>query len=388
MYNNILWIVGGNEGFGVRRATLSLAAALHTLGWRVDFVALADGGFSDEIRSLNYTLDCLMGKRAEEAGHHTNFYSNVWKHFRQQWQCRGQLEMIVRTRKPEWLHVRHNHLLFMAGFAARATKIPAYWHLPNTINRRLPFNLQAISYQLFCRWAGIRPLGNSKHTADSLGYRFVNTRVLHLGIDPIHFNPRAEFPTLSRAEVGLDESTPVFAIIARVIPAKAQDRVLDAVIELLRDGEHVQLVMVGGPVESEFYHRLQARVTAAGVGHAVKFVPPVSDPRPWFALADVIINSRTGAEPFGLTIVEAMLMERPVLACRAGGPGETVLDGETGWLIDDLSVAGYKAGIARALNDRARWRAMGRAGCDRAMKYFTIAMVAKKYLELAESDSR
>ncbi len=39
-------------------------------------------------------------------------------------------------------------------------------------------------------------------------------------------------------------------------------------------------------------------------------------------------------ESFGMTIIEAMSYERPVIAAKAGGPNDIVIDGETGFLID------------------------------------------------------
>lgn len=384
----VLWLIDGAEGYGVRRATLSLAGALCRSACQVHFVSLNAGSFAAEIRESGYDIDVLSAGPSAITASKGGFFANIWCQFGRQWKWRHRLVEIAQVYQPDWLHVFHNQLLISAGMTARATGRPVYWNLPNTINRRLPFNLQALAYQLFCRWANIRPLGNSRHTSDSLGHRFVNSRVLYHGTDAAHFNPSAGFQPLSRGEVDLEESSPIFAIIARVIPAKAQDRVVEAVIQLLQAGERLQLVIVGGPVDSEFYRCLQARVEAAGVSQAIKLLPPVADPRPWFSLADVIINSRTGPEPFGLTIVEAMLLERPVLACRAGGPAETVLDGATGWLIDDLTVAGYKAGICRALADRAKWCDMGRVGRKRALRDFTIEAVAKKYLEIVEGDRK
>jgi glycosyltransferase involved in cell wall biosynthesis len=50
-------------------------------------------------------------------------------------------------------------------------------------------------------------------------------------------------------------------------------------------------------------------------------------------LADVVISASTEPEGFGRVIVEAQAMGRPVIATDHGGARETVLAGETGWLV-------------------------------------------------------
>ncbi len=50
-------------------------------------------------------------------------------------------------------------------------------------------------------------------------------------------------------------------------------------------------------------------------------------------LADVVVSASTEPEGFGRVIVEAQAMGRPVVATDHGGARETVLPGETGWLV-------------------------------------------------------
>jgi len=54
-----------------------------------------------------------------------------------------------------------------------------------------------------------------------------------------------------------------------------------------------------------------------------------------------------GEEDFGMTPVEAQAAGRPVIAYRAGGALETVLDGQTGVFFDDQTVQGVTEGILR-----------------------------------------
>lgn len=99
-------------------------------------------------------------------------------------------------------------------------------------------------------------------------------------------------------------------------------------------------------------------------------------------LIDVAINSRIDAEPFGLSVVEAMAMETPVLVHASGGPAETVIDGETGCHFHDISVHGFASALKRALQDRNRWCDMGRNARLHVMNGFTVTKEVDRYLDI------
>jgi len=78
-------------------------------------------------------------------------------------------------------------------------------------------------------------------------------------------------------------------------------------------------------------------------------------------------------EHFGIVPVEAMYAGIPVLAANTGGPLETVVDGETGWLKDVKDVGAWTAVMTRVLRgvDEEDYRAMGMKGKKRATELFS-----------------
>ena len=57
-----------------------------------------------------------------------------------------------------------------------------------------------------------------------------------------------------------------------------------------------------------------------------------------------------GIEDFGIVPVESQACGTPVVALNAGGARETVIDGETGVLVDGTSVEAFAGGLERALS--------------------------------------
>ena len=68
-----------------------------------------------------------------------------------------------------------------------------------------------------------------------------------------------------------------------------------------------------------------------------------------YVLADVVVSASTDPEGFGRTIVEAQAMGRPVIATDHGGARETVVPGNTGWLVPPGDSAALAAAIGEVL---------------------------------------
>ena len=86
------------------------------------------------------------------------------------------------------------------------------------------------------------------------------------------------------------------------------------------------------------------------------------------------------AEPFGLVIIEAMALGKPVIAAGAGGPLEIVADGETGLLFAPGNSDSLAAGMKRLLTDADLRKRMGEAGRKRYEEMFTAQQMAEKML--------
>lgn len=195
-------------------------------------------------------------------------------------------------------------------------------------------------------------------------------RLEHLpsGVDADRFRPDPQARDDLRERYGLGDR-PVVVCISRLVPRKGQDMLIKAWPEIRRRSDGAKLVIVGGGPYAETLHRLAAD---HGVDNDVVFTAgvPSAELPGHYAMADVFAmpcRTRGGGldvEGLGIVFLEASATGIPVVAGDSGGAPETVLEGETGLVVDGRSHDQIVEAIAGLLADPAAARQMGAAGRD------------------------
>jgi glycosyltransferase involved in cell wall biosynthesis len=160
---------------------------------------------------------------------------------------------------------------------------------------------------------------------------------------------RAREPHAVRAEFGLDGGV-LLAAVGRCVPEKGQALLIDAMAELHRRGRlgsDLALVIVGtGPL----LHELEAQAAALGLSGRVKFAGARGDAADIIASADVLVHSSM-REGLPLVLLEAMLLEVPVVAVDASGVADVVRDRETGLLVRTREPGALADAVEEMLSD-------------------------------------
>ncbi len=233
------------------------------------------------------------------------------------------------------------------------------------------------------RWeeAGLRRadrvLVNSAFTAAVFRDTFPNLRrapqVLHPGV---HLDRRAGAPP------GPAASTTVVAL-GRFVPEKNLALALEAyarVRQLVSPAVFAptRLIIAGGydarlRESRATLEALRARIAALGLGAHVTLRPSPDDAERRALLAGARCVVYTPArEHFGYVPLEAMAAGRPVLAVDDGGPIETMVDGETGFLRPP-SAAAFAEALRRLLIEPDTADRLGRAGRAHVEGAFSLA---------------
>lgn len=186
------------------------------------------------------------------------------------------------------------------------------------------------------------------------------------GVDTERFVPDEIARAQMRARYGLG-GRPVVVCLSRLVPRKGQDMLIRALPAIRQRVHGAALVIVGGGPYGKSLRRLAHDF---GVSEHVVFTDavPGEELPAHHAMADVFaMPCRTrGAgldvEGLGIVYLEASASGVPVVAGRSGGAPETVLDGETGLVVDGWDVGAIAATVSNLLADPDRAARMGAAG--------------------------
>jgi glycosyltransferase involved in cell wall biosynthesis len=87
-------------------------------------------------------------------------------------------------------------------------------------------------------------------------------------------------------------------------------------------------------------------------------------------------------EAFGVSIIEAMAAELPVISAKSGALEETVLNGETGILVEQFDIERHAEAFLKLANNKYLRREMGKKARERVMKYFSIELEKQRLNEI------
>ncbi|MDP8959192.1 MAG: glycosyltransferase [Actinomycetota bacterium] len=165
----------------------------------------------------------------------------------------------------------------------------------------------------------------------------------------------------ARAELGLGPEEPLVVHVGNIRPLKGHQTLVAAAGLLAELYPQATIVSIGGEKHPGDLAALHQEVARAGLGGRLRFLGRRYDALSFVAAADVFVNPAQ-VEGLPVAVLEAMALERPVVATRVGGVPSVVRDGETGLLCDPDDPAALAVGMARLLEDGELAKRLGAAG--------------------------
>jgi D-inositol-3-phosphate glycosyltransferase len=207
-------------------------------------------------------------------------------------------------------------------------------------------------------------------------------KVIPCGVDLALFHPMDK--EKARSELGFLDHSKILLFAGRIQPFKGIDILLRTVASL-EDRDDLCLLILGADSESgDEVARLRSLSGELGIGDTVTFLGAVEHERmPLFYCAADICVVPSYHESFGLVALEALACSTPMVASRVGGLATFIQNGETGYLIDELSPEAFAQRLELLLADEELRRRMGDAARSSVMKY-SWSKVADKVLRVYE----
>lgn len=226
----------------------------------------------------------------------------------------------------------------------------------------------------------------TKRLVESYGVNPSRISLVHPGVEAEFDQSPANVELIGRH--GLEDKYVILSV-GGLVTRKGQDRVIEAMPEILKQIPNAVYVIVGdGPDLA----RLEQLVRVNGVEDAVKFIGSISGSEilnEYYSLADQFIMvcrelEKGDAEGFGIVYLEAASAGVPVIAGRSGGALEAVLDGVTGLLVNPDSHAEIVESIVLLAKDRALRDRLVTDGYKRAKTKFQYEVLAETFDQSVE----
>ncbi len=292
----------------------------------------------------------------------------------------GALIRLYRLLRQENIRIIHTHLIqadicgFVAGKIAGVPVIISTKHNPDKFRKRFSIcvwldgifsnhsdRVIAVSYAVkdfLIKWEKI-----SKD-------RFT---VIHNGVDLREFNVDTDIPAKKR-ELGISLSSQVIGSVGRLDHQKGHMFFLKAIPKILEDVPDVKFVFVGdGPLRNKLEEtsrelKVNQNIIFTGVRHDIPEILSIMDV---FVLPSIF-------EGFGIVLLEAMAMGKPIVASRVGGIPEIVNDGLTGVLVEPANPSAIASSVVKLLKKTVEAKRIGNAGRAEVERKFTADAMARK----------
>lgn len=207
--------------------------------------------------------------------------------------------------------------------------------------------------------------------------------VIPCGVNPVDFDPSKidqgwihEF----KEQFGL-QNKQVITTVGRISRSKDYETFLRGIAICAKNNPNLQGLIVGSERRNNQKYRTQLSILARhlGIEDRIVFAGNQSQLPEIYSLSDAVVSSSKNPETFGLTLIESMAMNTPVIASRHGGPLDIIDDGENGYLFvpgnaDDLAEQIGKALAAPQRDLRTK-----------TLHAFSVVMIAKKIEAIYQS---
>ncbi len=253
------------------------------------------------------------------------------------------------------------------GIAAALAGVPSVWYQlgypdPPSIQERLATVVPA---------CGILTCSDSARQAQQRLWPNRAVRTVYPGVSLQRFDPdRLPSPLECRRQLGLPVRGALIGIVGRLQRWKGMHHLIDAMPGILREFPDCHCVIVGGEhaLEPDYPAFLKRRVAEANLVDHVSFAGLQHNVPHWMQAMDVVVHA-SNQEPFGIVVVEAMALGKPVAATNTAGPTEIICPGVDGLLWTAGNADSLRLTVLELLADRDLRHRIGRAARNKAARF-------------------
>ncbi|MBU2540560.1 MAG: GT4 family glycosyltransferase PelF [Candidatus Omnitrophica bacterium] len=304
-----------------------------------------------------------------------------------------KLYRLIKREKPDIIHTHTSKAGFLGRLAARMAKVEVIIYMPHgNIFYGYAGALLSRLFEILERFCAnftdiivtLTDIGKKEFLSRGIGgqEKFVT---IHNGIDFKEYEQinlrRVE---QLKQEFKIAKDCAVVTTVSRLESVKGIEFFIKALKQLDKTGANFKALIVG---EGSLKTKLVKFARVLDLEDKIIFLGFREDIKEIIALSDCVVNPALN-EGFGLVILEAFALAKPVIATRVGGVREIVEDNNTGILVQPANPDELTEAIVEVLQNKEKTKALTSQAKTKLEKEFTkekmLASFRDLYLNLAK----
>lgn len=350
--------------FTLKKFLLPLIDGMRAAGWEVTAVC-SDGAFVPEMRANGYRIETIPIARSMNPIAALRAILALMRLFRQE--------------RFDVLHVHTPVAALIGRIAAWLAGAPLviytahgfYFHdeMP-VFKRRLYIALEwlagRLTHYLFTQ--------STEDAEAAVRHGIMRAgRVLAIGngVSVARFDPARQDRMVVRRELDIPAPAPVIGIVGRMVQEKGYVEFLLAAESIGMQYPDAHFLVVGERLASDHSAHIDENLARARLKLGSRLIlAGMRDDVPAMLAAMDVFCLPSYREGMPRTIIEAMMMGKPVVATNIRGAREEVVEGQTGLLVPTRDAAALTHAFTRLLDETALRERMGQAGRERALALY------------------
>lgn len=382
----VLNVLLSNHIGGPQIRVLSVAKELRKYG--IETIILSpkgEGDFAQRARNEHFKVYQIM----LDGPKHFNSFVSVLANLK--WLFTFPLSVftitkIIKKEKIEIVHVQ-GLLNLQAPVAALLTRRKIVWHL---ISSLYPKTLVSFLMPFITMIADQIVVVAEKLGEYYLGCKLKSTKmnalIIYECVDVDKFSPFAvsknDIDKLKR-EFDMSPSDKIVGCVGNINPAKGYEYFIEGVNHVRNELSSVKFIVVGAESDTQkrYHQKLQTLVSSLKMGEDIIFTGKRDNIPQVLSMFDVFVLPSI-AEGTPIIILEAMAMEKAVVATDVGAVSEQILNGETGIVVPSKNPKAMAEAVIYLFEHAEERIRMGEKARERVKEMFSRGRCVKEHLKL------
>ncbi|MCR8645196.1 glycosyltransferase [Paenibacillus sp. N1-5-1-14] len=282
------------------------------------------------------------------------FIEQQFEQFVRQGESTLGIMQIINAHKPDYV-VANTCVNVMPPVVATAMGVPVIWMITETLEEG-PYT--PLSVDIINRHSS-RIIGISSSTLQSFQGAGIEEKkfILYPSWNKEELEPGGweYYRQVKRAEISVLPHEPLVGYISsNIYPNKGLDHFINMALGICVEIPDVKFVIIGTPSNQDFYALCLERIRQSGYGHRFSVLSFVLRTQEIYPAMDVVVIPSLQNEGFGMTALEGMIFQKPVIAYASGGLEEILNHtGNSAYLVPKGNADGLLQTIRPLLYDPA-----------------------------------